>query len=73
MAGLSPRLVRELEEILLELRDDGVALLVVEHELDTVDRLCQTVVAMAHGRVIAEGTMAQLRTRREVQDAYVVG
>jgi len=73
MAGLSPRLVRELEEILLELRDDGLALLVVEHELDTVDRLCQTVVAMAHGRVIAEGTMAQLRTRREVQDAYVVG
>ncbi len=73
MAGLSPRLVVELEQILVELRDEGLALLVVEHELETVDRLCATVVAMAHGRVIAEGTMADLRTRREVQDSYVVG
>jgi branched-chain amino acid transport system ATP-binding protein len=73
MAGLSPRLSRQLEDHLLRLREDGLTLLLVEHELQTVDRLCSTVVVMAHGRLLAEGRMAELRTRREVQDAYVVG
>jgi ABC-type branched-subunit amino acid transport system ATPase component len=73
MAGLSPRLSRQLEDHLLRLREEGLTLLLVEHELQTVDRLCSTVVVMAHGRLLAEGRMAELRTRREVQDAYVVG
>jgi ABC-type branched-subunit amino acid transport system ATPase component len=73
MAGLSPRLSRQLEDHLLRLREEGLTLLLVEHELQTVDRLCSRVVVMAHGRLLAEGRMAELRTRREVQDAYVVG
>jgi branched-chain amino acid transport system ATP-binding protein len=73
MAGLSPRLSRQLEDHLMRLREEGLTLLLVEHELQTVDRLCSTVVVMAHGRLLAEGRMAELRTRREVQDAYVVG
>jgi ABC-type branched-subunit amino acid transport system ATPase component len=73
MAGLSPRLSSQLEDHLLRLRDDGLTLLLVEHELGTVDRLCSHVVVMAHGRLLAEGRMAELRTRREVQDAYVAG
>jgi branched-chain amino acid transport system ATP-binding protein len=73
MAGLSPRLSSQLEDHLLRLREDGLTLLLVEHELQAVDRLCSKVVVMAHGRLLAEGRMAELRTRREVQDAYVVG
>ena len=48
-------------------------MLLVEHELDHVDRLCNPVVVMAQGKVLAEGTMAELRTQREVVDAYLVG
>lgn len=48
-------------------------MLLVEHELAYVDRLCNPVVVMAQGKVLAEGTMAELRTRREVVDAYLVG
>jgi len=73
MAGLSPRLTGQLEDHLLRLREEGLTLLLVEHELQTVDRLCSNVVVMANGRLLAEGRMAELRTRREVQDAYVVG
>jgi branched-chain amino acid transport system permease protein len=73
MAGLSPRLTRQLEDHFLRLREGGLSLLLVEHELETVDRLCAKVVVMAHGRVLSEGRMAELRTRREVQDAYVIG
>lgn len=73
MAGLSPSLSRQLEDMFLELTREGLSLLLVEHSLDTVDRLCSKVVVMAQGKVLAEGRMSELRTRKEVQDAYVIG
>ncbi|MGH7611537.1 MAG: ABC transporter ATP-binding protein [Candidatus Dormibacteria bacterium] len=73
MAGLNPHLVNELEDVFNELRQRGLTLLLIEHELDTVERICDEVLVMAWGRVIARGLMAELRQRREVQDAYVVG
>jgi ABC-type branched-subunit amino acid transport system ATPase component len=73
MAGLSPSLSTQLEDLFLELTRDGLSLLLVEHSLDTVERVCSKVVVMAQGKVLAEGRMSELRTRREVQDAYVIG
>ena len=73
MAGSSPSLSRQLEDVLLGLAAEGLSLLLVEHELDTVDRICGKVVVMAQGRVLSEGRMAELRLSREVQDAYVIG
>jgi ABC-type branched-subunit amino acid transport system ATPase component len=73
MAGLSPSLSRQLEELFLKLTSEGMSLLLVEHELDTVDRICSKVVVMAQGKVLSEGRMTELRTRKEVQDAYVIG
>jgi ABC-type branched-subunit amino acid transport system ATPase component len=73
MAGLSPSLSTQLENLFLELTHEGLSLLLVEHSLDTVERLCSKVVVMAQGKVLAEGRMSELRTRREVQDAYVIG
>ncbi|MGH2888267.1 MAG: ABC transporter ATP-binding protein [Solirubrobacteraceae bacterium] len=73
MAGLSPSLTRQLEDVLLELAAGGLSLLLVEHELDTVDRLCAKVVVMAQGKVLSVGRMSELRLSRDVQDAYVLG
>lgn len=73
MAGLSPSLSRQLEDLFVQLTAGGLTLLLVEHELDTVDRICGKVVVMAQGKVLSEGRMSELRTRREVQDAYVIG
>ncbi len=73
MAGLSPSLSRQLEDLFLQLAADGMTLLLVEHELDTVDRLCSKVIVMAQGKVLSEGKMSELRARKEVQDAYVIG
>ena len=38
-----------------------------------ISKLCDPVVAMAHGEVIAEGSMADIRENREVQEAYLGG
>jgi ABC-type branched-subunit amino acid transport system ATPase component len=73
MAGLSPSLSEQLEDLFMKLVADGLTILLVEHELDTVDRICGKVVVLAQGRVLSEGRMAELRTRKEVQDAYVIG
>jgi ABC-type branched-subunit amino acid transport system ATPase component len=73
MAGLSPSLSSQLEDLFLKLTSDGLTLLLVEHSLDTVDRICSKVVVMAQGKVLAEGRMTELRARKEVQDAYVIG
>ena len=72
-AGLSPRLTHRLGDACLALREEGLSILLVEHELETVDRLCDTVIVMVQGKVFAEGSMADLRTRREVQEAYIAG
>ncbi len=73
MAGLAPALADRLETACRQLADRGLSILLVEHELRAVERLCEPVIAMAQGKVISEGRMAELRTRKEVQDAYVVG
>jgi branched-chain amino acid transport system permease protein len=73
MAGLAPALAERLEAACRQLAGAGMSFLLVEHELGVVERLCETVVVMHQGKVISEGRMAELRTRKEVQDAYVVG
>jgi len=73
MAGVSPALVRRVERHLLQLKEEGLTMLMVEHELGTVDRLCDSVIAMANGNVIAEGSMKEVRANHEVLDAYLMG
>jgi ABC-type branched-subunit amino acid transport system ATPase component len=45
----------------------------VEHEMAAVERLCDSVVVMAQGKVIAEGSVREVRSRPEVKDAYLTG
>ncbi len=72
-AGLSPSLTDRLGDACLALRDEGLSIILVEHELATVERLCDNVIVMVQGSVFAEGTMADLRARKEVQEAYIAG
>jgi ABC-type branched-subunit amino acid transport system ATPase component len=71
MAGVNPTLARSIEDDLASLVNDGVTLLLVEHELEVVERLSESVIAMALGKVLATGTMAELRSRKDVLDAYL--
>ncbi len=73
MAGVHPKLANEIGEHLLHLCEEGMTIAVVEHELAYMDQFCDPVVVMAEGRVLAEGTMSELRRRTEVVEAYLVG
>jgi branched-chain amino acid transport system ATP-binding protein len=73
MSGVHPKIVLEIQRYLQDLRAEGLTILMVEHELHMVERLCDSVVVMAEGKVIGSGTMSSLRRQREIVDAYLVG
>jgi branched-chain amino acid transport system permease protein len=73
MAGVHPELARRIGDMLIALSQDGLTVLMVEHELAIMDEFCDPVIVMAEGSVLAEGTMAALRGQAEVVEAYLVG
>jgi branched-chain amino acid transport system permease protein len=73
LAGVNPTLRLHIEEHLLALRETGLTMMLVEHELGTVERLCDSVIVMAQGRTLAAGTMSELRENAQVLEAYLVG
>ncbi|HKV59908.1 MAG TPA: ABC transporter ATP-binding protein [Ktedonobacteraceae bacterium] len=71
-AGINPVLAERLSNYIDALcKDEGITFLIIEHNLAMVERLCQTVIVMALGRAIAEGSMAELRQNPAVVDAYL--
>jgi branched-chain amino acid transport system permease protein len=73
MAGVNPTLRLTIEDHLKRLRDSGLTMLMVEHELGSVERVCDSVIVMAQGKLLATGTMAELRQNKEVVSAYLAG
>ncbi|HET6645310.1 MAG TPA: ABC transporter ATP-binding protein [Fimbriimonadales bacterium] len=69
LIGIDPRGVHEFKMELLRQRDDGRAILISTHLLDTAERLCDRVIILANGRNVAEGTMDELRTGSNMQGA----
>ncbi len=71
MAGVNPALTESLLEHIVQLRDDGVTILFVEHDMHMVRRISDWVVVMAEGRIIAEGPPETVMQNAAVQDAYL--
>jgi branched-chain amino acid transport system ATP-binding protein len=71
MAGVNPALTESLLEHIVALRQDGVTVLFVEHDMHMVRRISDWVVVMAEGRIIAEGNPHEVMRDPAVQDAYL--
>jgi branched-chain amino acid transport system ATP-binding protein len=71
MAGVNPALKQSLNEHIRGLRDDGMTVLFVEHDMDMVHDISDWVVVMAEGRIIAEGTPEQISANPAVIEAYL--
>lgn len=71
-AGVNRTLLRELTTIIERLHaEQGCTICLIDHDLDLVGRLCDLVIVMAQGTVLAEGTMETIRQHPEVQAAYL--
>jgi len=71
MAGLSGSEVDEVLEILLELNRAGITIIMIEHIMQAVMRFSQRVICLDAGRIICEGTPAEIVKNLEVQKAYL--
>ncbi len=71
MAGVNPALTESLLDHIVELRNEGVTVLFVEHDMHMVRRISDWVVVMAEGRIIAEGPPETVMQNPAVQDAYL--
>jgi branched-chain amino acid transport system ATP-binding protein len=69
--GVNPRLIEDLVDLIGQLNRDGVTFLVVEHNMDVVMDLCGSVVVMAAGQVVVQGTPAEVQANDDVLDAYL--
>ncbi len=70
-AGMNPAETLELAEQIKALHEAGLTVLVIEHKLDVVVRLADTVVVLDHGEKLTEGTPAEVRRNEEVLRAYL--
>ena len=71
MVGINPVLRQRVIEVLHDMRRRGVTCLVVEHALDVVDQLCDSVSVMVSGSVLRTGTMSEIQKDEQVIAAYI--
>ena len=71
--GVNPTLLEEIVGHIRALNDQGMTVLIVEHNMELIMRLSQRVVVMAAGTVIAEGTPEEVQKNPAVLDAYLGG
>lgn len=72
-AGIDPALTDRLLKWFKMLQDQGKTLIIVEHNMDVINAICQRAVVLHHGRKIADGTPLEIQQSRIVQDAYLGG
>ncbi len=71
MAGVNPALTQSLLEHILDLKDLGMTVLFVEHDMHVVRHIADWVVVMAEGKIVAEGDPASVMKNPAVVDAYL--
>jgi branched-chain amino acid transport system ATP-binding protein len=70
-AGQDTDETERFSDILRDLASDGLAILLVEHDMELVMNVCHTIAVLDYGRIICTGTPAKVRADPEVQAAYL--
>jgi ABC-type branched-subunit amino acid transport system ATPase component len=70
-AGVSPALIKELCEFILELKAEGTTFAIVEHNMEVVAALCDSVYVLAEGAVLTHGDFASVTSDERVMQAYL--
>jgi branched-chain amino acid transport system ATP-binding protein len=69
--GINPSLLRRMVERIKQLNADGMTFLIVEHNMDLVMEISDSVIVMAHGEVLLHGTPNEVQRDDRVLDAYL--
>ena len=73
MAGLTPVEVDDVMALVRRIRDNGVTVLMIEHVMKAIMSICDRIIVLHHGELIAEGTPAEIANNPQVIEIYLGG
>jgi len=71
MAGLNPTEVAEAMELIIRIRKKGMTIIMIEHVMKAIMKLCDRIMVLHHGRKIAEGTPQEIVNSEKVIKVYL--
>jgi len=70
-SGLFPEIVEQVCEIICGLQRQGKTIVIIEHNMSLIRRLCDHIIVLNHGKLLAEGKPEEVLHNKEVQESYL--
>jgi ABC-type branched-subunit amino acid transport system ATPase component len=71
MAGLNPSEVENAMELVRKIRDAGITVIMIEHVMKAIMNICDRIIVLHHGQLIAEGAPAEITKNKQVAEIYL--
>lgn len=70
-AGLFPEIIKKIEEIILDLKSKGKSIILIEHNMTIIRKLCDHLIVMDAGKLLIEGNPEKVLSEKIVLEAYL--